>query len=179
MSLKDTREGYNKYMREYHLKRYHRIRKEAIEKLGGKCNKCGSTEKLQLDHIDPKNKSFDVSLFLSVPLKLFREELKKCQVLCFNCHSIKSILEQGKIPARGTHRTLSAYRYCRCKLCKKEKRDWQKKYRIKKGIVPKTKEIVHGTRKGYLKELRGNIKTCLSCRLANNIYTKNLRNKPN
>lgn len=128
MGLRDTKEGYNKYMREYHIKRYYRIRNESIESLGGKCNRCGSIEKLQLDHIDPKTKLFEVSTFLSIPLKDFKEELKKCQVLCWECHKIKSILEQGKKIAKGTHGTLSSYRYCKCKLCKDAKSKWQKKY---------------------------------------------------
>ena len=134
MAIQDTREGYNKYMRKYHLKRYYRIRQEAIERLGGKCVKCGSKERLQFDHINPKNKKYEVSLLLSLPLKEFWKEIKKCQVLCRECHSIKTIYEQGKKPAKGTHGTLSSYRYCKCNLCRKAKSDWQKEY-IKKRLV--------------------------------------------
>ena len=54
--LKD-KDAYNAYMRVYIGERYHRRRKEAIEKLGGKCAKCGSAENLQFDHIDRKTKT--------------------------------------------------------------------------------------------------------------------------
>ena len=128
MAIRDTKEGYNKYMREYHLKRYYRLRIQAINFLGGKCVECSSEVNLQFDHKDPKDKKYEVSRFLSLPLKEFWEEIKKCQVLCQKHHKIKSIIESGKIPARGTHGTLSAYRYCRCELCKKAKADWQKEY---------------------------------------------------
>ena len=132
MGLRDTKEGYNKYMREYHLKRYYRIREKAIEKLGGKCVKCQSVEELQFDHINPKDKKYEVSFFLSIPLKEFWEELKKCQLLCQEHHKIKSIIESGKKPAKGTHGTLSAYRYCKCDLCREAKSKWQKEYMKKR-----------------------------------------------
>ncbi len=139
MPFKGTREEYNTYMREDHLKRYHRMRTEAIEQLGGKCAKCGSLEKLQLDHVNPKDKKFEVSVFLSVPLKEFKEELKKCQVLCYKCHVLKSTLEQGHLPV-GTHGTLATYTHgkCRCQECRdiankysrEYRREWRKKKRL-------------------------------------------------
>ena len=124
----------NAYMREYHLKRYHRLRNLAILQLGGKCQSCGSVERLQLDHIDPKTKKFEVSVFLSVKLSDFEEELKKCQILCNRCHYLKTTLEQGKF-LRGTHGTLTTYSHgkCRCQECKdvwnKHSREYKKKRR--------------------------------------------------
>ncbi len=131
MAIKDNKERYNAYMRKNHLKRYHRLRKEAVDSLGGRCVKCSSKEKLELDHINPKDKSIEVSMMLNVSLKRFWEEVKKCQLLCKPCHSIKTILEQGKKPARGTHGTLSAHRYCKCDKCREAKnkymREWKRK----------------------------------------------------
>lgn len=124
--------------RAYNLARYHRIRNAAIASLGGKCSKCDSVDRLQLDHIDPSKKEMEISRFLDRPLSDFHEELKKCQVLCRKCHKEKSILESGKKVAEGTHGTLSSYRYCHCVLCKKAKSDYAKKRkeRLKNSIVP-------------------------------------------
>lgn len=128
MAIRDNKESYNRYMREYHLKRYYQKRERAIRELGGKCANCGKTNNLQLDHKDNSSKSFEISRLLSVSNRDFEEELKKCQVLCSGCHSLKSILEQGKKPARGTHGTLSSYRYCKCDLCKNAKSIYNKQY---------------------------------------------------
>jgi 5-methylcytosine-specific restriction endonuclease McrA len=129
MAVRDTKESYNKYMREYHLKRYYRIRGDLILRLGGKCANCGSIKDLQLDHIDPKTKSFEISRFLSVSKNMLEIEMPKCQVLCSKCHEIKSILDQGKNIAKGTHGTMSAYRYCKCKLCREAKSNYNKQYK--------------------------------------------------
>lgn len=123
-----TREEYNKYMREYHIKRYHAIRQRAIKLLGGKCIKCGSKEKLQFDHVDKNGKKFNVSMWLSKTLGDFWEEIKKCQLLCQKCHIEKTVLERGQKLARGTHGTLSAYRYCKCDLCKKAHQEHYEAY---------------------------------------------------
>jgi len=123
-----NKEEYNTYMRKYHLKRYRRLRNEAITFLGGKCVKCGSTEKLELDHINKDDKEIEVSKMLSVSLDRFWKEVKKCQLLCKGCHLDKTIVERGHKIAKGTHGTLSSYRYCKCELCKKAHRDWSIKY---------------------------------------------------
>ena len=81
MSSKD-REAYNAYMKAYMLKRYHTQRAEALTLLGGVCVQCGATTQLQLDHVDPKKKSFTLSNLWSRPRKSFLKELKKCQILC-------------------------------------------------------------------------------------------------
>ncbi len=92
---------------------------EVIRILGGKCVACGTTENLEVDHKDSKKKSFEVRRMLTTysPQEII-EEIKKCQLLCRACHLEKSILERGQKPARGTHGTLSSYRYCKCELCR-------------------------------------------------------------
>jgi len=126
------REEYNKYMRENHLNRYYRLRKKAIEYLGGKCVECGSVEKLEIDHIERAEKELDCSKLLSVSEKTFWNELNKCQLLCKSCHNKKTTEELGKKIAKGTHGTLSSYRYCHCSLCKEVKRNYQRQWRIKR-----------------------------------------------
>ena len=124
------------YMRVYMLNRYHKRRNEAILELGGHCRECGTTERLELDHKDPAKKQFSLSRAWSVSEVRFREELAKCQLLCVDCHAIKSILESGRTPAKGTHGTVSAYRYCgppKCAACKDAKRVVTNEWRHRTG----------------------------------------------
>lgn len=96
----------------------------------GPCRQCGSSENLQIDHID---KSTKISHRIWSWSKLRREvELEKCQVLCSSCHFAKTALEnQRPIP----HGTDSAYtkRSCRCNSCREAhrvaKKTWRKKQR--------------------------------------------------
>lgn len=110
------------------LKRYHERKSQAIIYLGGQCVECQSRDDLQFDHKDRLTKGFTIAKLWSVNEQRFWEEIKKCQLLCLKCHIIKSALEQGKKPARGTHGTLSSYRYCRCDKCKRAKSEYMKDY---------------------------------------------------
>lgn len=119
---------YNAYMAEYMLKRYHAKRKEIISQLGGCCAKCGSTDQLEIDHSDAKKKTYNIAKIWNYSNGRLQEELKKCQLLCAACHSIKSIYDRGMKPAKGTHGTLSSANYCDCDLCKQAKKDYAKQY---------------------------------------------------
>ena len=66
----------------------HQRKLELIERLGGKCVECGATERLQFDHINPLEKSFNISSNLN--RENLDEELDKCQLLCFKCHLEKT-----------------------------------------------------------------------------------------
>jgi len=118
-------------MKVYMLKRYHDRMNDARDKLGSKCCKCGSLENLQIDHIDPELKSWTIGQMWSLSQNKFDEELKKCQLLCFRCHNLKTLEQNGKQDAKSLkfHGTLSTYRYCKCNLCRKAKSDWMKIYR--------------------------------------------------
>lgn len=129
---KRNREKYNAYMRVYHLKRYYRLRGEAISSLGGKCKKCGSIDRLELDHINSKEKEIDVSKMLSVSLERFWNEVNKCQVLCRECHFEKTLTDCGRKKAKGTHGTISSYRYCKCNLCREANNKHSNAYRREK-----------------------------------------------
>lgn len=86
------REHYNSYMAKYMTERYHRRRNDFIEKRGGCCEKCGSTDQLEIDHVDPAQKGFDIGKALSGWAESrIQEELSKCQVLCSDCHKKKSV----------------------------------------------------------------------------------------
>jgi 5-methylcytosine-specific restriction endonuclease McrA len=123
------------YMRVYMLERYKKRRNHAIESLGGRCVECGATEKLELDHGNPKTKDFTIAKGSSFSEKRWKQELAKCQLLCGPCHRFKSIIERGMKPARGSHGTVSSYKYCKCDLCKAAARDYQRRYRALKSMA--------------------------------------------
>lgn len=118
------------YDREYQLARYHRIRAEALELLGGQCATCGSTEDLQIDHVDPAAKSFSLSKTRTSREK-WLVELKKCQLLCRSHHKQKTSSEQR----RDVHGTwgMIRNRKCRCRICRDFQnayaREWKRKKR--------------------------------------------------
>ena len=109
------------------LRRYHKRRKEAIDFLDGKCSVCSVVKMLELDHINPDNKSFDISKLWSISIKRFLVELKKCQLLCRSHHSEKTLKDLGRISAKGTHGTLSSRKYCNCSVCKEAYNVWARK----------------------------------------------------
>lgn len=115
----------NEYMREYMLKRYHTRREQAIEKLGGKCAICGTTEDLEIDHIDPSTKSMDLGRAWSYSQKRYDKEIELCQLLCYDCHKTKSGNEHSVDHGKG----LTGKRNCYCDLCKPLKRAYNIAFR--------------------------------------------------
>lgn len=81
-----------------------------------KCAKCGSVNRLEIDHINPKEKNTHVIWLWSEERR--QEELKKCQVLCYHCHKLKTRSENIK------EHSYNAYKInrCRCSLCYNEYR---------------------------------------------------------
>jgi 5-methylcytosine-specific restriction endonuclease McrA len=92
-------EGTNPYckpcMRAYNKERNQAKRAYLNEvKLESGCVACGYNAHpaaLEFDHLDPTTKLFHVgSRFSSVSFSKLKEEVSKCQVLCSNCHRIKT-----------------------------------------------------------------------------------------
>lgn len=124
---------YNEYMRVYMAERYRTRRAKALAYLGGKCVVCGTTADLQLDHIDPRTKTYPADHAChALSETKFWAEIDKCQLLCGLHHVEKSIVDSGKQKARGTHGTISAYRYCRCTLCRDAKRVYEREAKRKR-----------------------------------------------
>jgi hypothetical protein len=125
------------YMRKYAMERYYRKKQELIERLGGKCRVCGSTDSLQFDHKNHGSKDYEVTTKMWWS-KNVDEEVAKCQLLCKSCHTLKSIGEKGHTVAKGTHGTLSAYRYCKCDLCREANAKYcrDRKLKLKNAILP-------------------------------------------
>jgi len=86
-----TREEYNSYMKEYMARRYLRRREAALHQLGGRCAVCGAKEDLVFDHVDASTKSFSIARRIAGASEAkLQEELKKCQLLCADCHQKKT-----------------------------------------------------------------------------------------
>ena len=83
------------YHRAYNLARYHRLRAEYIELLGGQCAVCGSCEQLEFDHVDPSTKTIDIGRLLNVSKEVRDAEMSKCQLLCKLHHIRKTSREAG------------------------------------------------------------------------------------
>lgn len=121
MPYKD-KEQQRKYQREWMAKR----RSDFFADKS--CVKCGSSEDLELDHIDPSTK---VSHRIwSWSQKKRDEELAKCQILCDACHREKtsafldSQIKHGSYKMRNKHG-------CKCDLCiefiRWRKQDWRER----------------------------------------------------
>jgi hypothetical protein len=65
---------------------------KAIALKGGSCVKCGQSHPAALcfHHLDPSTKSFTIDgrVFGNFKWDKIAEELKKCELLCYNCHQI-------------------------------------------------------------------------------------------
>lgn len=76
----------------------HRLRNQKYVnkiKLDNGCIQCGYNDNavaLQFDHIDRSRKAIAVSTLVNkgMSIELIDIEVAKCQVLCANCHSIKT-----------------------------------------------------------------------------------------
>lgn len=127
--------------REYHQNYYRKKRAEAITQLGGKCVRCGGTKCLEFDHIDPATKTAVVSTLVRKNSTRLQSELRKCQLLCHDCHTRKSISDTGKRPAKGTHGTLSSRRYCACRKCVAAKTLYMRTYKRRKRSEKRVKKV--------------------------------------
>ncbi len=61
-----------------------------VEKLGGKCSKCGYAKNLAalaFHHVDGKEFQLDARALSNRKLNPILEEIAKCVLLCHNCHA--------------------------------------------------------------------------------------------
>jgi len=80
-------------MRIYQRNWMRKRRKDWIN-ANGPCKVCGSKENLEVDHINPKEKSLRPSQIWSLTEAKRLVELAKCQVLCHDCHLEKTLRER-------------------------------------------------------------------------------------
>lgn len=116
----------NEYMRVYMAERYKRRRAEAIERLGGKCVDCGTTENLEFDHKDRSQKLYDIGKRLAgvAEAKLWAE-LGKCELRCDTHHNIRS-RQQLSVEHGGGK---SGKKNCKCVPCKERRSEYMRNRR--------------------------------------------------
>lgn len=113
----------NEYMNNYMKNRYKKRRSEAIDKLGGKCVVCGTTQDLEFDHIEPHTKEITIARASSFSESRWQAEIAKCQLLCHTCHVEKH---------RPEHLCGDVKKYwqgCRCNLCKAARNNHHKEWK--------------------------------------------------
>lgn len=100
--------------------RYYRIKQECIDRLGGKCARCSSTEMLEFDHIDPRTKEFCIIGGSRISRERLMSELAKCQLLCKACHAAKTAEDQAVSRFHGSKTMWN--RGCKCGECREGQR---------------------------------------------------------
>lgn len=118
----------NAYMADYMRRRYHQRRAQMINELGVACAICGSTDALELDHIDRATKAFDLGHRWSVAADRYRAEAAKCQVLCRDCHKAKSAAEASVEHGGGA----SGKRNCKCSPCRARRSEYNRAARARR-----------------------------------------------
>lgn len=77
------------------------MKKEAIKRKGGKCEKCGYDKciaALSFHHLDPSLKEFGLAQDGNVKTwKQYWAEAQKCRLLCANCHAEEHYLNEQNI----------------------------------------------------------------------------------
>lgn len=74
---------------QYQASRWQGRKKKAVELMGGACSRCGycrNYSALEFHHMDPNEKDFDFNVGRRRSWDKMVEELKKCVLLCSNCH---------------------------------------------------------------------------------------------
>jgi len=69
--------------------RQKRLKQEAVNYLGGKCQVCNYDKyvgALEFHHIDPNTKEFSIGHNKMYSMERIKKELDKCLLLCANCH---------------------------------------------------------------------------------------------
>jgi hypothetical protein len=85
-------------------RRKQRVRQTLVAEAGGCCAICGYRRciiNLHFHHVDPSTKAYVMSAQTGQSIAVFREEAKKCVLVCANCHGE---IEAGLIesPPAGT-----------------------------------------------------------------------------
>lgn len=109
-------EARRQYGREYNRTTKAARRREWIE-ANGPCRRCGSADRLEVDHVDPKLKSIEITDLWLRRREIREIELSKCQVLCERCHQEKTTAAVRKPIDHGSVSTYRTLR-CRCDKCR-------------------------------------------------------------
>lgn len=91
-------------------RRKQKMKRILVEEAGGCCTVCGYDAcivNLTFHHVDPASKSMPMSMKNGRSLATFREEAKKCVLVCANCHGE---IETGVIDSPPAGATFATYR---------------------------------------------------------------------
>jgi len=148
LKIKETRKKNYKKYKEFYIKKsryqkYKNILYYFEKKNSFKCSKCSENHIscLEFHHTDPSKKEYNVSVLKNRSHKKLLKEIKKCIVLCSNCHK-KLHWEDNKI--NKLKQKVNLYDQ------KKEKNKKEKE--ICKGCGKNKKEIDFVTRRYFCKE---------------------------
>ena len=99
----ERKEKYHNFFKPRRLRRSYWLNKYKVSK---GCQTCGYNENpvaLDFDHTNPKEKKFNISHRLDrATIKSLFNEIRKCVVLCANCHRIKTMEEKQFDPLSRT-----------------------------------------------------------------------------
>lgn len=170
-------EDNKRYLRE----RYAQQRSDMYAYLGGVCVVCGSTEQLEIDHVNWREKSFPVGQLW--PVKKLPEvyrELDKCQLLCKDHHLEKSSVDQREIAAemRSPFKHGTTYSFmkakCTCDECKVARDEFNRGRREARAANAKREPYGRPAAHGDILQYRRGCK-CTLCRKANADYARSLK----
>lgn len=137
-----------KEARDYELRKKRRAERRAkfVSLLGGKCKRCGSKKNLHFDHINKKDKTLDIAHSIDTKEDILLNEIKKCQLLCKDCHLNKTKENWDWAVPKPQHGTIWYYKKykCRCDDCKKAMSDY---YFGRKKLVAKCLNIINNLKR--------------------------------
>jgi len=106
---------YTEQEHKYALRKSNKIR--GINLLGGKCIVCGEENIHVLEfHHDEKNKENSISQIVDYRWSILEKEIKKCQLLCSNCHAEYHCNGEGGASKRKIQilKTLKIFKCSKC-----------------------------------------------------------------
>ena len=84
---------------EWHKRKYY-INRKIIDTLKAvPCHDCKNsypTYVMDFDHREPKEKRFDIARCMAHPIEKILKEIEKCDVVCSNCHRIRTHLREAR-----------------------------------------------------------------------------------
>lgn len=95
-NYRDSGRKHMRYMEDRRDRRRHWLN---VYKLKKGCEECGYNkypEALHFDHLDQETKHNEISSMFGYKLTRIFEEVRKCRVLCANCHAHHSKKQQAK-----------------------------------------------------------------------------------
>jgi len=93
---------------------------KGVKLLGSKCKICNDENIFHLSfHHSSSDKEISISKMKGVRWSIIEEEIKKCELLCENCHAEKHYLEDnnGDISRRNSKLIYLEYKGKKCEIC--------------------------------------------------------------